>query len=343
MSETLSQARARRCRRGAPAVVLLVLTVALAACGASDESPGITVGSTEIPTKTINDELEAIATNQAIASQAAVDGRIRPEIAASWLTSDVQMAVAQQAVRKAGGRVTSEDRTAAREFAEGHFGSAAAFDAFPAAFKTRVLKDYAFVPAYVRAHTKAPTEQQTRAAYDSSLASNCASRRYVFRIVTADEATARAAAAEIATGADFAQVATRVSTDGTTKAQGGAMGCLDGQQVDPAVTATANTTALGTVSAPFSTAQGWQIVKVDDVGKVLAYDKVKPEVRRTLRYGEAGRTALGRAMARARVEVDPRFGRWVVKDGVGRVEPPRSATTTSSTPGEPSTSPTSKP
>jgi hypothetical protein len=325
---------------------MLVLTFALAACSSSDASPGVTVGSTDIPTKTINDELEAIATNKFIASQSAVKGRIRPEIAASWLTSDVQMAVAKQAVRKAGGRVTSEDRTAAREFADRHFGSAAAFDAFPAAFKTRVLKDYAFVTAYVRSHTKPPTEAEVRATYDSSIGRNCASHRYVFRIAAADEATARAAATEIANGADFAQVASRVSTDTTTKAQGGAVGCLDGQQVDPAVTATANATALGTVSAPFATAQGWQILKVEDVAKVLAYDTVKPEVRQTLRYGEAGRKALTRAMARARVEVDPRFGRWVVQDGAGRVEPPRSATSTttgSGTPGGPSASTTSKP
>jgi parvulin-like peptidyl-prolyl isomerase len=342
MPETFAPRRAHRWRLGLLAVLLLLATLVAAGCGSSDDPSGLTVGSTGIATTTINDELEAIAKNEVIASQSAVGGRIRPEIAASWLTTDVQMAVAQQAVRKAGGRVTDQDRTRAREYADGHFGAPAAFAAFPDWFRRRVLAAYAFVPAYVRMHTEPPTEEQMRAAYDASIAGNCASKRFVSRIVTRDEAAARAAASEIAAGAAFADVARRVSTDTTTRSRGGAMGCLDGQQVDPAVQQVADATPLGTVSAPFAASPGWQILTVEDVGQVLAYDRVKPEIRRTLRYGEAGRTALRRAMAAARVEIDPRFGRWVVRDGEGRVEPPRSAATTTSRPGEPSTTTTTR-
>jgi hypothetical protein len=342
MSRALTPRSAPRWRRGPLAVFLLVLSLLPAACGSSEDA-GITVGSEDLPITTVNDELNAIAENQVIASQAAVDGKIRPEVAASWLTTDVQIQVAEHAVEKAKQRPTREDRAEALKFANQHFGSEAAFTAFPGWFKARILEQYAFVTAYVRRRTKAPTEQQVRAAYDSSLGQNCASRRFVFRIVTADEATARAAAAEIGKGTDFSQVASRVSTDSTSRTAGGAMGCLDGQQLDPTLTATANATAVGSVSAPFSTAEGWQVVKVEDVGTVLAYDKVKPEIRATLQYGPAGRAALAKAMAQARVKVDPRFGRWVVKEGVGRVEEPRSAaTSTSRAPGEPSTT-TTKP
>jgi parvulin-like peptidyl-prolyl isomerase len=345
MSNTFSPRSAPRWRRGAPAAALVVLALLLAACGSSDGPAGITVGSEDVPIKTINEELNAIAKNKVIASQAAVDGKIRPDVAASWLTTDVQIQVAKQAVERANQRTSDEDRAEALNYANEHFGSEAAFTAFPDWFKARILQQYSFVPAYVRLHTKPPTEQQMRTAYDSSLGQNCASRRYVFRIVTADEATARAAAAEIGNGTDFSQVASRVSTDASSRQQGGALGCLDGQQqLDPTLRSTVDATAVGSVSAPFSTADGWQIVKVDDVGKVLAYDKVKSEIRATLQYGPAGRAALAKTMAKARVKVDPRFGRWVVKDGIGHVEEPKpAATSTTSTPGEPSSTTTTKP
>jgi hypothetical protein len=344
MPETSAPSSAPRWRRGAPAVLLLALPLVAAACGSSSESTAVSVGSTDITTETVNKELNAIAKNKVIASQAAVDGKIRPEIAASWLTTDVQIAVAKAAVRKAKGRTSDADRAAALNWGNEHFGSEQAFNAFPDWFRAKVLLDYSFVPAYQRMHTKPPTEQQMKDAYTSSISRNCASGRYVFRILNPNEGNVRQAAAQIGSGAEFGQVAQTISTDAASKEQGGAIGCLDGQQLDATLTATANGTALGTVSAPFQTAEGWQIVKVEDVSKVLAYDKVKSEIRDTLQYGQEGRTALNEAVAKAKVTIDPRFGRWVVTDGQGRVEPPKSkSTTTSSAPGEPSTTSTTKP
>jgi hypothetical protein len=348
MPETLSQPSAPRGGRRAPAVLLLALALVLAACGSSDDPAGITVGSTEIPTKQIDLELDAIAKNKVIASQAAVDGKIRPEVAESWLTTDVQIAVAKNAVQKAKEKPNAEDRAAAINWGNEHFGSEQAFNAFPDWFRAKVLLDYAFVPAYQRLHSKPPTEQQMKDAYTSSISRNCASGRYVFRILNPTEATVRGAAQQIAGGTDFSQVAQTVSTDPASKEQGGALGCLDGQQVDPTLAATANGTALGTVSAPFSTAEGWQIVKVEDVGTVLAYDSVKSEIRNSLQYGPEGRAALDEAVAKAKVKLDSRFGRWVVTDGQGHVVvaksgASKSSTTTSSAPGEPSTTTTTKP
>ena len=347
MPETLSQPSAPRRRRSATAVGLLTLAFALAACGSSSgDSAGITVGSTEIATNELNRELSAIAKNTIIASQAAVDGKIRPEVAESWLTTDVQIAVAKNAVQKAKEKPSGEDRAAALNWGNEHFGSEQAFNAFPDWFRAKVLVDYAFVPAYQRLHSKPPTEQQMQDAYTSSISRNCQSGRYVFRILNPNEATLRAAAAQVGSGTDFSQVAKTVSTDPASKEQGGAIGCIDGQQLDATLTATAKATPVGAVSAPFSTAEGWQIVKVEDVGKVLPYDQVKSEIKATLQYGADGRAALDKAVATAKVKLDPSFGRWVVTDGQGHLVAPKSkssksSTTTSSGPGEPST--TTKP
>src|SRR3954468_18445389 len=176
MSETLSEPSAPRRRRRAPAVLLLAAALVLAACGSSsDDAAGITVGSTEISTKEIDRALSAIAKNKVIASQAAVDGKIRPESAGSWLTTDVQIAVAKNAVQKAKGRTSGEDRAAALNWGNEHFGSQQAFDGFPDWFRAKVLLDYPFVPGHQRMNLKPPTEQPMRDAYPSSPSRNCQS------------------------------------------------------------------------------------------------------------------------------------------------------------------------
>jgi hypothetical protein len=50
-------------------------------------------------------------------------------------------------------------------------------------------------------------------------------------------------------------------------------------------------------------------------------------------------------VAKAKVTLDPRFGRWVVTDGQGHVvaRGSKSSPSPSSTPGEPSTTTTTKP
>src|SRR5262245_7467436 len=130
MSETLSQPSAPRRRWATPLLVLFVVLVA--ACGGSDSPAAITVSSESINQSTIDDELAAIAKNKVIRDQAAVKGKVRPEIVATWLTADASMEIARQAVKQAKGSPTDADRGAALNWAQEYFGSAAAFDAFPA-------------------------------------------------------------------------------------------------------------------------------------------------------------------------------------------------------------------
>jgi hypothetical protein len=99
------------------------------------------------------------------------------------------------------------------------------------------------------------------------------------------------------------------------------------------------------VSAPVKTQYGWHVIKAEDVEQALPFDSVKKEIRTDLiEHGEEGQKKLLALMAKAKVKVPPKLGRWVVKDGNGTVEPPKSATTTT-TGGGPtgSTSSTTKP
>jgi parvulin-like peptidyl-prolyl isomerase len=321
--------RRRRVGRSSLALAaLLVLAVVLAACG-SDAPAGVTVGSTSVSESTVQGQLDAIAKNTTIKAQAVKDGKLDPRVVGSWLTALVETDVAKQAVEKAGTKVTKADKAAAQDWANGYFGSSSAFAAFPKSFRTAALARYAFVPAFVRTHTKTPTETEVRAAYEGSIGRNCPSGHYVSHILVASEATANAVAAELAAGQDFAQVAAKESTDTQSAQRGGALGCIDQQQIDPTFAAAAAATPVGTVSAPVHTQFGWHIIKVQDVAQALPFDAVKSEIRTDLiEQGPAGRKALVKLMAAAKVTVAKRFGRWQVKDGQGSVQPPSTTTTT---------------
>jgi PPIC-type PPIASE domain len=339
----------RRLRGGATALGLVaILALVLAACG-SDAPAGVTVGSSSIAESTVQSQLDTIAKNSTIKAQAVKDGKLDPSVVGSWLTALVETEVAKQAVDKAGTKITSADKDAAQSWADGFFGNASAFAAFPKSFRTAALARYANVPAYVRTHTKPPTDADVRKAYDDSLQRNCPSGHYVSHILLTSEASAQAAEAELAAGQDFKQVAAKESTDTQSAQRGGALGCIDGQQIDPTFAAAAAATPVGTVSAPVHTQYGWHIIKVENVAQALPFDSVKPEIRTDLvEQGPAGRKALVTLMAAAKVKVAPRFGRWRVKNGQGSVQPvPTTTTTTRPTattkPGGSSTTTTSKP
>lgn len=82
-------------------------------------------------------------------------------------------------------------------------------------------------------------------------------------LVTPNEARARLLAAldEIRAGADFAEVARRVSEDETTAALGGDMGWFPLEAYGQGVAQALQTIGDGEISAPFQTTAGWHVVQ----------------------------------------------------------------------------------
>ena len=68
----------------------------------------------------------------------------------------------------------------------------------------------------------------------------------------------------LAGGADFAQLAARVSRDPATRFEGGDLGYFTRQGILPAFAEVAFETETGQVSAPFETEYGWHVLKVTD-------------------------------------------------------------------------------
>jgi PPIC-type peptidyl-prolyl cis-trans isomerase-like protein len=116
--------------------------------------------------------------------------------------------------------------------------------------------------------------------------------------------------------------------------RGGALGCIDNQQPDPTFAAAANATPVGKVSAPVHTQFGWHVIKVENVRSAVPLASVEKEIRVDLvEQSPEGMQALVKTMAAAKVKVAPRYGKWVVRNGQGQVQPrtPATSSTTSTT------------
>lgn len=92
-------------------------------------------------------------------------------------------------------------------------------------------------------------------------------------------------AAELKTGADFAVLAARRSTDAATRLDGGDLGYLTAEAVSPELARVIRDIPKGGVSRPFEDAQGWHIVKVEDVRKKRppSIDELDEKIRRFLK------------------------------------------------------------
>lgn len=346
MASTSSPGRARS--RAALVGLLALVTVAAGACSGGSAAAAVTVNGTTVSQPTVDRELAAIRSNPQLQSQATAAGA-RSVIDATWLTAVVETEVAAQAVRRAHVRITSDDRAAAQTWADGYFGDASVFAAFPKWFRDSVLARYANVPAIVRKHAKQPTDADVQADYERSLAQNCPSGRLVSHILVSSQQAALSVEAQLAAGTTFAQLAMKQSTDTASASRGGALGCIDNQQLDPTFAAAANATPVGKVSAPVHTQFGWHVIKVENVRSAVPLASVEKEIRVDLvEQSPEGMQALVKTMAAAKVKVAPRYGKWVVRNGQGQVQPrtPATSSTTSTTApsrtGAPSTTSTTK-
>ena len=92
-------------------------------------------------------------------------------------------------------------------------------------------------------------------------------------------------AAELKTGVDFAVLAARRSTDAATRLDGGDLGYLTAEAVSPELARVIRDIPKGGVSRPFEDAQGWHIVKVEDVRKKRppSIDELDEKIRRFLK------------------------------------------------------------
>jgi foldase protein PrsA len=110
-------------------------------------------------------------------------------------------------------------------------------------------------------------------------------RRQIRQIVVPDQAAAQAAAARIAGGEDFTAVASEVSVDGATAANGGLVGMVSQDQLPADIGQRAFSLDMNSVSEPFQSGSSWYIIKVEIITPASnkTFDEIKDELSFYLR------------------------------------------------------------
>jgi len=321
----------------------LVFAVAVVAAGCDQLQPAaVEVDSAEVSRATIDRELGAIAGNGALreaagggagsAGSAGSAGTLPSDLTARWLTFVVEDEVVASILERRDVKVTRNDREAGRAGARTLFGSPEVFAEFPGWFRERVvalLTRRAAAAHELGGGAGLVTDAEVQAAYEErvgEIVAQCPPGVFVAHILVETAAAADAIAAELAGGASFAELARERSTDQGSAEIGGELGCFDPAQYDPAFANVASLLTPGVVSPPVQTQFGFHLIRLDDT---IPLEAVEPIVREDLE-AEARSAALENAeinqrAAEADVDIDPRYGRWVVRDGAGAVEPPPGA------------------
>ena len=351
-------------RPGRALALVLVLILAgggLAGCGPADpaaEAAAVTVNGERITAASIDQDLGDIAQNtafvearsrQGLGFRGSQPGTYDASVVAELLDNKVTTLLVRQELGRRGISPSPDDVRRAREDLRRRLvdpeTGAAILDAFP--------ERYADQQARAQAESDALQASEGKVALDDAALRDAyqagAERfrvwcvRWIVAGPAEPEAATRAAAA-IAGGEDFAQVAQRESADPQSAGRGGALGCQSraglgrlGDRFSEVVTAL----GPGQVSPPTPAEFGTFVVQVTDV-KVRPFDEVRDAVRAQVLAptDEAYEQLLRRLRSEARVTVAARYGTWERdEEGAVGIRPPGGAAPAAPGPGSPTSLP----
>jgi peptidyl-prolyl cis-trans isomerase C len=100
------------------------------------------------------------------------------------------------------------------------------------------------------------------------------------QIVTETEAEANEVKAKLDAGEAFATLAFQYSTDLRTRAEGGELGWVAVDRLDPELVGEVGNTPVGNVSDPFETESGWVILKLNDRRQEApkTFEEMRPDI-----------------------------------------------------------------
>lgn len=136
------------------------------------------------------------------------------------------------------------------------------------------------------------------------------------------QAAAAGAKARIDAGEDFAVVARELSQDKSNSEQGGELGCGPAGRFVPEFEGAMDQLQPGQVSQPVKTQFGWHLIKVTSRAP-KAFEEVTEDIRQRL-LGQAQEgfgSFLSEELTRARITVNPRYGRFEKGSNPGVVPP----------------------
>ena len=334
----------------------LVLALVTSACGDTVRPAAATINGKTISQDALDDELEAIQGNQAYVEQIEQSGfqvlgqgkgTLTNDFVGRVLTRQIFLFLVHEELERKDMAVTEAELERSKGAVVESVGEAV-FNQFPTSYQRTLQRRDAEVAKLQAALTgDEVTDEDVKAFYDANpqqFAETCVSH-ILFGVLDPEtgqldqEATAveaerlrgeaAAAKAEIEAGADFAAVAAQRSVDSSNKDQGGDLDCGPAGRFVPEFETAMDATAVGAVSDPVQTQFGFHLIKVTE-RKTQSLEEATPAIRQQLEgEGQAElSTFLQEALEKAKISVNPRYGRFSKEGQAPGIIPPGAPTTT---------------
>ena len=290
-----------------------------------------------IATSDLDRELEAILSNKRYLEQVesanltggvkgSGQGTFTTAFVGRILTRQIFFELIEQEVEQRKLKISGADEQAAAADVVASFGEDAVYKAFPEEYRRDLVLRQAQVTALQEDIAEVDVDDAAVEKYYEEnpelFALTCVSH---ILVATPEEATA--AKARIDGGEDFAAVAAEISTDPGSGANGGELGCVPSGSFVPEFESVMETLPIGQVSAPTQTQFGSHLLLVTE-RTAQPLDEVRADIRqRLLSEGQAGFDAfVDEALAKATIEVNPRYGRFDPDAAQPGIIPPQGPT-----------------
>jgi foldase protein PrsA len=327
--------------------LLALVAIVAAGCGSLQPYAAI-VNSHRIPQHDVDNELKAIRGNARYLD--AIDptrkqilgsgtNTFNADFTAQILTRRIYYELVHDEIQRKHLSVSAKDVSAAKQAAISQFNGADVYNAFPASYRSTLERRTAEVAVLGRSFTSTPADDAAQRAYfaahQADFEQACASHILVDSKDKADAIEAR-----LAKGEDFAAIAKTESSDTGSAQKGGDIGCFPRTaQLVPEFLAAAFAQPVGKPGPPVQTQFGFHVILVTS-RTVPRFDDVKDQVAQAMNNGNEQKLTdwLKGALDKAKVTVNPKFGRFDKNQATPGVVPPQAPPSQT-----PSTAPTGLP
>jgi hypothetical protein len=269
-------------------------------------------------------------------------------LSAIWLSQLIHQQAIDQLVKSRGAKITPAIQAQAAQDVVNLFPTADIYPAFDKKYQAELTARQARTEALLASYTDT-SDAAGQKYFDAHKAEfACASGRDVAHILVKTEAEAQAIIDQLKGGADFATLAKEKSTDTTSGAQGGALGCLQSGAFVAAFQTAAEKAPFDVPTGPVKSQFGYHVILATHA--VTDYASARAQVQQALAQAgsAAAQKAIDSRLKAFKVHVDPRFGTWGLNtNGQGQsvyeVTPPTPPNPSTQREGTTTTTPTTLP
>jgi parvulin-like peptidyl-prolyl isomerase len=303
-------------------MALLLLTLLAAGCSGGNHNVAATVNGVQISVDQLNKRVDDVLRTSQAAQQLKGDADTKKVLQTQILDRMVQTALIEQAAKEVGVTVTDQEARARLDtMINTELGGRQAYEQFLTEHgltEQGVLAEVRSIVLGEKTKQKLDERVQVSDAEVQRAYANSTSARHIL-VATKEEA--QNVKDRIVSGEDFGAVAKERSTDETTKEKGGDLGFVKRGEMVPEFEQALFAAKQGEVVGPVQTQFGFHVIQrlpEPPFGEVQA--QLKDSLLQQ-RRGQAFSDFLTQQRAKAKVEVNPRFGVWEPSSGVRPSDP----------------------